>query len=207
MSTNGEPEEVAAIRHVAKYHDVRRDMQLDRRGAMNVVAHIDTLKARLTGVEVEFTDWLDATRKALEAHTEVKANLARVTAADEFARTEWAIWEEKACKLERERKAMEAERDAAREERAACMNEMAKARRTAQDFRGDSELLRCLLAVDAENGGSGLLKRVHERARAAEADRDRLAACVERVREIANQTGRFSGIVSTAAILAALEDA
>jgi hypothetical protein len=50
---SGEPEEVAAIRYVAKYHDMRRDVQLDRLGAMNVVEYLDTLTAELAAARAE----------------------------------------------------------------------------------------------------------------------------------------------------------
>jgi hypothetical protein len=53
---SGEPEEVAAIRYVAKYHDMRRDVQLDRLGAMNVVEYLDTLTAELAALREEGND-------------------------------------------------------------------------------------------------------------------------------------------------------
>jgi len=70
------------------------------------------------------------------------ADLARVTAANEFARREWAIWEEKECRLRARLDAVEAE------------------------FRDWLDATRKGLDAHAE----------------VKADRDRLAACVERVR-------------------------
>jgi hypothetical protein len=71
-----EPEEVAAIRYVAKYHDVRRDMQLDRRGAMNVVAYLDTLTAERDAAREELTR-IDAAREAVNG-VDVSDVIARV---------------------------------------------------------------------------------------------------------------------------------
>ncbi|WP_461411713.1 hypothetical protein [Gemmatimonas sp.] len=57
-------------------------------------------------------------------------------------------------------------------ERVAAINEMAKARNIAEKNQGDAELLRLWLDCDVEKGGSGLLLRVHTRARTAERERD-----------------------------------
>jgi hypothetical protein len=83
---SGEPEEVAAIRYVAKYHDMRRDVQLDRLGAMNVVEYLDALTAELAAARQEFAEWLDAFGKGLETHAEVVADRERLAAMVERVR-------------------------------------------------------------------------------------------------------------------------
>lgn len=84
---------------------------------------------------------------------------------------------------ERERQQQRA--DAAERERVAAINEMAKARRIARENEDDAMLLRTLLSLDYERGGSGLLLGVHSRARAAEkalqAERTRADAAERRV--------------------------
>jgi len=75
-------------------------------------------------VEARSVDALDTLRTVVESdpyHQQFRplvqhidtltADLARVTAANEFARTEWAIWEEKACQLQARLDAVEADRD------------------------------------------------------------------------------------------------
>jgi hypothetical protein len=130
---------------------------------------------------------LFANEAVLMSHIDhLTARAEKAEADNTFARAEWAHWEAEACRIEKERKALEArlaevewEVQRLRAENVAQMNQMANARRIAQDFRGDSNLLRAILQADIEDGGSGLLKRVHDRARAAEADRDALAAIVD----------------------------
>jgi hypothetical protein len=145
------------------------------------------------------------TERACIAHIDtLTADLARVTAANAFARTEWAIWEEKACELERERKAVEAERDAARErseywkaEHAAAnevidtiTNERDAARKERDFLVGEYELaLRIEPRGFAHAAGhiynaiaNAQFEANWKQSETIRADRDRLAACVKRVR-------------------------
>jgi len=177
-------------------HDVRNvvrangtvDRDLLNRAEDAVFAHAErTVEARSVEPE-EVRAFRDPNTRSWSHAEVVCQHIDRLTAANEFARREWAIWEAKACQLQARIDEVEAERDAVREKKLAQLR-----------------------ALRAEQ----------ESARLRE-DRDRLAACVERVvlacrnsfdvrargkcpdcGELVDQTTQAVGLVRAGDILAA----
>jgi hypothetical protein len=161
---SGEQEEVRHLRDSAC--ELTADEMIvyyTTREVRAVLAHLDTLTAERDAARQEFAEWLDASRKALDAHAEVVA-----------------------------------ERDAARE----------SLRRLADD------VMRCIDASwrphHGREYGAHLGNILAEFVGGLTADRDRLAACVERVRGLANDAAEWSErdervMLLVSDILAALE--
>lgn len=110
--------------------------------------------------------------------------------------------------VERENETLHARVAEAKRERLDAINAMAKARRIAEENRGDAMLMRAFIVRDEERGGSGLLNKVHARARKAERERDDERRAHEEIASLCFQHGAeasdgtsLSAVQSLAALL------